>query len=63
MFVPSRSVNLLVAASVLGGMAGLYAEKDWIDNPRSRLPDVERPFSDPLDADLLPLLADGPLWH
>ncbi|GGP18003.1 hypothetical protein [Silvimonas iriomotensis] len=39
-----QSLNLLVAASVLGNMSGLYAQREWVTPGRKMLPDVERPF-------------------
>ncbi|MBB5189539.1 hypothetical protein HNQ50_000249 [Silvimonas terrae] len=47
MRIPSKSfqsLNLLMAASVLGNMSGLYAQREWVTPGRKALPDVERPF-------------------
>ncbi|GGP24933.1 hypothetical protein [Silvimonas amylolytica] len=65
MRIPSKSLqslNLLMAASVLGNMSGLYAQREWVTPGRKMLPDVERPFPEDTEEDLWSSLehASGP---
>lgn len=66
MRIPSKSLqslNLLMAASVLGNMSGLYAQREWVTPSRKMLPDIERPFPEHEDDGLWLSLEHAPALH
>jgi hypothetical protein len=62
-FKSSQSLDLLMAASVLGNVSGLYAQQEWVVPGRKMLPDIERPFPEHEEDDLWLSLEHAPALH